>query len=648
MRKQILILCSLFAFVNFDAQSKKKEEIEIQEVVVTATRTERKLKDVPITTSVISSKTIEKAQMVNFKNFLEQELVGVNFNNHGGSESINIMGLGAKYILFLIDGERMAGETFDNIDYNRINLDNIERIEIVKGAASSLYGSNAIGGVINIITKKPKKNVEVSASARYGSFNEMNANIFIGTRQKWGSVSLSSTYKSRDPYVLKDKSPMIYRYENGEVKPQALDKTNVAGYYDYGVNPKATINITPKISLDLSSSIYFKERNLGDESSKKVRDQYQDYSNSGKLNIQFTDDKKMSISGSYGIYEKYDSYLLLRERDKKYENSIWRGSVIYDQKLLQKHSLVFGGEFLSEELLSFMFNNAGTGDKKNMQTYSAFAQQEWNWLKNFTLVTGARYDYHSEYKGQFTWRLSGMYKLGEHVTLRGGYAGGFRSPTLKELYTNWYHPYGGGFQIAGNTNLKVERSHNFNLSSDINFNRLNITVVGQYSNIKDKITSMWKAQSRDTLQYVNFEEARILSTEVSATYRVGMGISLKGGYAFTHDFVKEQLLTRPHTLTARVEYTPEFIRKYAPTLSFSGKYFSGLDVYNTDDSGKKYYVHYNPYSIWRLNLSLNLPLSLQATAGIDNIFGYRPKFSSSYSSISVGSTYFVGLKWTLR
>lgn len=645
-KTKILILISFLFFVSLDAQT-EKEEIKIQEILVTVTRSERKLKDVPITTSVISSKTIEKSQIVNFKYFLEQEIAGVSFGSHGGFANINMLGLGAKYILFLIDGERIAGETFDNVDYNRINLNNVERIEIVKGAASSLYGSNAIGGVINIITKKPKKNVETSISARYGSFNERNANVFIGTKQKWGTLSLSSSYKGQDSYKQKDRSQMVLEYENGSIAMSPLAETPIAGYSDYSVNPKASIYITPKINLDLSTSWYFKERNAGNESAQKQRDEYHDFSNAGKLNIQFSNEKKLIFSGGYGIYERFDKFLLQNRKDRKYENAIWRVSAVYDQKIFQKHSLILGAEWFSEKMLSFLFFKDSSFAKEKAQTYSLFAQQEWNWFKNLTLVLGTRYDHHSEYNGQLTWRFSGMYKWGENMRLRGGYAGGFRSPDLKELYTNWFHPVRGarGFQIVGNSDLKVEKSHNFNLSSDIDFEKLNISVIGQYSRIKDKITTIWKAKSRDTLRYVNLDEAKILSAEVLATYRWKNDVLLRGGYAFTRDFNKEQQLARPHTFTARVEYTPHFVGRYVPMISFSGKYFSGMDIYNI--ARMKYKVHYEAYSIWRLGVNFKLPISLQVDIGIDNVFDYQPEFSGAYSSISPGRTYFVGLRWGL-
>ena len=128
------------------AQDEGEKEIVLKEVVVTATRAAKNLKDVPITVQVITAEDIRKSQATNFQSFLESEFAGINFTYDGGMPNINMLGFGGKYVLFLMDGERMAGETFDNIDYNRIDLDNIERIEIIKGASSSLYGSNALGG----------------------------------------------------------------------------------------------------------------------------------------------------------------------------------------------------------------------------------------------------------------------------------------------------------------------------------------------------------------------------------------------------------------------------------------------------------------------------------------------------------------------
>lgn len=640
--KTKFLLCFLWVINTLQAQ--KNNEKDIQEVVITATRSERNLKDVPITTMVISGKTIEKSQITNFKDFLEQELAGVSFGNHGGSPEINMLGLGGKYILILINGERMAGETFDNVDYNRININEIERVEIVKGASSSLYGSNAIGGVINIITKQPKNKLDADISVRYGSFDEMNGGLFIGTKQNWGAVSLSASYKSKSPYLLRDTAPMERIYDNGNRVKNSLGKTYIAGYEDYGINPKLTLKISPKMDLELSTGYYFKERNAGDEQSKKVRVQFRNYANAGKLKIRLGEKRSLDVSGSFGRYEKYDHYLLLKEKEKNYENELWRGSVVYSQKLFQKHHIVIGAEALSEALLSFMFKSAN--GKRDAQTYSAFAQQEWALGSRFTLVTGGRYDHHSAFAGHLTLRLSGMYQWGENMTLRGGYSGGFRSPTLKELYTDWYHPYGGGFHIMGNEKMKAERSHNFTLSSDFKVKNFNVSIVGQYSYIKDKVATIWNTASRDTLHYANQEKAQILSTELMATYKKN-GVLLNAGYAYTKDFGEGRNQARPHTMTARIEYQPRFLGKYAPTLSFGGKYFSAMEIVTEDYQGK-YKVKYSPYSLWRLGVMWRLPYHFQLNAGIDNLFHYQPPFSNYYTTTAAGRTYYIGVKWSIH
>ena len=437
MSKKAFFL-SLIAIVPLYGQQKKKEkETEIKEVVVTATRSQKKLKDVPITVQVVTAEDIKKSQSTDFKTFLENEFSGINFTYDGGSPNINMMGFGGKYVLFLMNGERMAGETFDNIDYDRIDIDNIERIEIIKGASSSLYGSNAIGGVINIITKDSKSPLDINAGYLYDSSRDHKANLSIGTNLKWGMLSISSFYKMREPYIITD------RISTGGV----YNELNVAGFTNYGISPKLTFNLSPKIDLSLTPGYYFSERNPGTPAGEIVRDRYYNYNLGLKTNIKFNDNQNLIVSGTFDRYDKYDYFRKINEKEKKYENEVWRISSQYNQNLFKKHTLVTGGEVLSEKLLSFMFKNESTGGRENAQTYSAFTQQDWVINPAVTIVTGARMDYHSIFKQYFTFRLSGMYRFDETMTIRAGYSGGFRSPTLKELYTNWFHPWGGGFKL---------------------------------------------------------------------------------------------------------------------------------------------------------------------------------------------------------
>jgi len=632
MSKKAFFL-SLIAIVPLYGQQKKKEkETEIKEVVVTATRSQKKLKDVPITVQVVTAEDIKKSQSTDFKTFLENEFSGINFTYNGGSPNINMMGFGGKYVLFLMNGERMAGETFDNIDYDRIDIDNIERIEIIKGASSSLYGSNAIGGVINIITKDSKSPLDINAGYLYDSSRDHKANLSIGTKQKWGNLSISSFYKMREPYIITD------RISTGGV----YNELNVAGFTNYGISPKLTFNLSPKIDFSLTPGYYFSERNPGTPAGEIVRDRYYNYNLGLKTNIKFNDNQNLIVSGAFDRYDKYDYFRKINEKEKKYENEVWRVSSQYNQNLFKKHTLVAGGEVLSEKLLSFMFKNESTGGRENAQTYSAFTQQDWVINPVVTIVTGARMDYHSIFKQYFTFRLSGMYRFDETMTIRAGYSGGFRSPTLKELYTNWFHPWGGGFQLMGNKNLRPETSDNFNISIDFNFKKLNLTFITQYSKIKDKINL--RGNIGDTLRHVNFHgNTDVLSSEVSAIYKLNKNFHFKGSYSY-YDIGKRRSENRPHTLTFKAEYIPS-AKYYIPSIIISGKYLSRTKIYDDDSSS---FVSYAPYSIWRLQLASKLPLGFTLTGGINNIFGYTADKVSFYSSVDIGRTFYLGLKWNFN
>lgn len=148
-------------------------QFNLGEVVVTGTRTPKFLKNTPIQTRVISAKEIARLDATNVQDLLQQELPSVEFSYAMNQQThLNFSGFGGQGVLFLVDGERLAGETMDDVDFTRLSMDNVERIEIVKGAASALYGSNATGGVINIITKNSQKPLTLNVNARYAKHNE--------------------------------------------------------------------------------------------------------------------------------------------------------------------------------------------------------------------------------------------------------------------------------------------------------------------------------------------------------------------------------------------------------------------------------------------------------------------------------------------
>ena len=127
---------------------------DLGELVVTGTRVPKLLKDTPVQTRLITSAQISRSDATDIRDLLQQEMPGLEFTYAMNQQThLNFNGQGGQSVLFLVDGERLAGETMDDIDFSRLDMNNVDRIEIVKGAASALYGSNAGGGVVNIITK---------------------------------------------------------------------------------------------------------------------------------------------------------------------------------------------------------------------------------------------------------------------------------------------------------------------------------------------------------------------------------------------------------------------------------------------------------------------------------------------------------------
>lgn len=153
---------------NVDSLKTDDMALDLDAVVVTGTLTPKPLKSVPVITRLITSADIRRSDATNIGDLLQSELPGIEFSYSMNQQtSLNMQGFGGNSVLFLVDGERLAGETLDNIDYARLNLDNVARVEIVKGAASSLYGSNAVGGVVNLISKIPDEPVAANVNVRF-------------------------------------------------------------------------------------------------------------------------------------------------------------------------------------------------------------------------------------------------------------------------------------------------------------------------------------------------------------------------------------------------------------------------------------------------------------------------------------------------
>lgn len=608
----------------------KENPLMLDQVVVTGTRTPKLLKDVPIVTRVISERDIKRTDATNIGDLLQTELPGIEFSYSMNQQtSLNMSGFGGNSVLFLVDGERLAGETLDNVDYSRLNMDNVQRIEIVKGAASSLYGSNAVGGVVNIISRESQEPWSVNLNGRYGAHNEQRYGGSVGFDQGRFNSLTNVQYTSIDAIDLSEGT------DNTEVG----DYSTIYGHSTLNVKERLVFTAADGLKFTARAGYFFRERS----SSESLRDHYRSFTGGLKGNYSPTDKDDLELSYAFDQYDKSD-YLVPTDRDvRDYSNVQHTVRTLYNRTFSGKHILTVGGDYMRDYLMSYQFEDNGS---HTQHTADAFAQFDWNPRKKFNLIAGLRFDWFSEAKlSHFSPKIGLMYKL-KNCSLRGSYAGGFRAPTLKEMYMNFY--MGNIFMIYGNPDLKPESSHNFSLSAEYMKGRHNVTVTGFYNIVDDRITTAWN-QALGGQVYTNMSRLQVAGVDANASGRYPSGISWRLSYAYTYEHIRkgEPMLssTRPHTATARFAYDKDW-KHYGLSVALSGRWLSKVttDVYTELTSYEETERQTYPgYTIWKLSLTQRVWRGVNVTLAVDNLFNYRPCYYYSNSPSTTGTACSVGL-----
>lgn len=599
-------------------------DIMLNTVVVTGTRTPKLLKDSPVLTRVISEKDISKSDATNISDLLQTELPGIEFSYSMNQQvALNMQGFGGNSVLFLVDGERLAGETLDNVDYNRLNMNNVGRIEIVKGGASALYGSNAVGGVVNIISREETSPWRLNVNARYGAHNEQRYGGVFSF--KIGKVKSATTvqYTGIDSYDMKSSG----------------DYSRFYGGYNWNIKERITVNATDKLKLVGRLGYYFRQRNAQETS----RDRYRDFSGGLRGIYTFSQANNLELSYNFDQYDKSDFLTVTSNDVRKYSNVQNSGRLIYNHTFDDKHILTVGGDVMRDYLMSYQFTNNG---HKTQVTADGFAQFDLNFVKNLNIIAGLRYDYFSEAAMKHaSSRVSMMYKL-PRVSLRGSYSGGFRAPTLKEMYMNF--DMAGIFMIYGNPSLKPETSHNFQLSAEYTRHLLSID-AGVFCNLVDnRITTSW-SQALKGQRYTNIGRVNIAGFDANASWKHNCGFGAKLSYMYTHEHVKNgepyTSSTRPHTATLRFDYSKRW-KNYGFTVALNGRILSAVtvDEYTSlteyEETEK---VKYPAYTMWKLNMIHRIWKGINVTMAVDNLFNYVPKYYYSNSPSTTGATLSVGM-----
>ncbi|WP_437439311.1 TonB-dependent receptor, partial [Bacteroides acidifaciens] len=318
----------------------KENPMMLDQVVVTGTRTPKLLKDVPIVTRVISERDIRRTDATHIGDLLQTELPGIEFSYSMNQQtSLNMAGFGGNSVLFLVDGERLAGETLDNVDYSRLNMDNVKRIEIVKGAASSLYGSNAVGGVVNIISRESQEPWSVNVNGRYGAHNEQRYGGSVGfNRGRFNSMT-NVQYTSIDAIDL----------SKGTDNAQVGDYSTIYGHSTLNVKERLIFTASEGLRFTARAGYFFRERN----SSESLRDRYRSFTGGLKGNYTITDKDDLELSYSFDQYDKSD-YLVAGDRDvRDYSNVQHAVRTLYNHTFAGKHILTAGGDYMRDYLMSY-------------------------------------------------------------------------------------------------------------------------------------------------------------------------------------------------------------------------------------------------------------------------------------------------------
>ena len=595
----------------------------LETVVVTATRTPKPLKDVPIITRVISAEEIARADVVHIGELLETELPGLEFSYSMDQQvSLNMQGFGGNSVLFLVDGERMAGETLDNIDYNRLNLDNVERVEIVKGAASSLYGSNAIGGVVNIITREPAEPWSVSLNTRYSTLGEKVASLSAGFRAGKLSGLTNAQYVQSDSISLKNDG----------------DYSKVYGSWNYNVKQQLVYRPLDNLKITGKAGYYFRQR----DASPDVKDNYRDFSGSLKAEYDLAENDDLTVSYTFDQYDK-SNYMVAGSRDvREYSNVQHNVRALYAHSFGKSDNLVFGGDFMRDYLMSYQFSDGA----KAQYTGDLFAQLDWSPTDRLNFVSGLRFDYFSD-RNLFhaSPKLGIMYKI-SNCSVRASYAGGFRAPTLKEMYMNFN--MANIFMIYGNPDLEAEESHNFSLSAEYMTRRHNITLTGYWNLVDNRITTAWSDALKGQL-YTNMAPLQVAGFDLNFSAAYDFGLKYRISYTFTHEKIEKgqpmTSSTRPHSATVKIEYGKDW-RVYGFDIALTGRVMSAVtaDVYTSlTDYSQTEKQTYPGYTMWKLSLAQRIWHGVRLNAVIDNLFNYVPDYYYNNSPATIGTTLSIGL-----
>lgn len=635
--------------------------VNLNQVVVTGTGTHRRLKDSPVPVEVISGSDLRQAGVNSFEDALLLLNPAFNIRPTVMGSYFTLNGMSNKYILILVDGKKVAGDVSNNTDLSRIDMGRVKRVEILKGAASALYGSDAIAGVINVITEQPKDPISVQSKTRFGGESSFTQNA--GVDLNFGKFTSSTSYQRRqmggwqlNPNEISGDTVIPTRSESSS----KFHSNIVTQHFTYAPNEQLKL---------YAQGSYF---------NREVNRPVQEKKNDGAYQYDLTYmDYNFGLGGKYfmndGAYISLDLYMDNYEYNKLYtvaqldkKDTTFR---VGDEELTKRQKYYNGnlkgvfrvGEYnkltLGTEYANDYMKNPGSLDEpKEIYTLAVYAQDEIRVWKNLQILPGFRYVYNEMFKNRFTPKIALMYTLGS-FNFRTSYAAGFKTPSIQELYYDYENR---GAITIGNPDLKPEKANYYNVNVEYTGKYLNISANGYINDVKDIIekydigaTDEDKANGIKTRNvYHNLDKASIKGFDISVNSYLGAGFSAAGAYncVYAADGEGRRLSESVrHAATFRGGWTHEW-NKYRLHVNVNGRIQGSKYIYKVDSkTGKITDTSAPKYQLWNLATTHTFaPVGnflFELNAGIDNLFDWtddRPN-GVNYATLNPGRTFFASL-----
>lgn len=431
--KMFLFVTISFGYKSF-SQTKDTISTNLDEVIITATRTERQLSSLPLPAQIISKAQIIQTGALRLNDILEEQTGLIIVPDFGGVLGIQMQGLDAQYTLILIDGVPLVGRSAGTLDLSRVSVNNIKQIEIVKGATSSLYGSEALGGVINIITETPNNTkLKGAFNSRLGTFTTIDNNQNFGFGIKKLKINASINSFSTDGYDL-DKTD---------------NEKTVLPFKNITTQLQVNYKFSNKLSF-LFSNRYFNQKNdvattafNRTASGKTKTNEYNSHSR-----FIYSPNQNLSLIGEF-----YATQYFIQDDIRFNDNN----AILYDdffkenlirpevrtsyQKRNTTYTSGFGLNLNNLERTNF-------GEKALNNSYYGFLQYDYNLKEKFNVLAGLRYDKNLAYASVLSPKLALNYQFGKQFSVQSSVGYGFKAPDLRQLYFN-FENLGVGYIVLG-------------------------------------------------------------------------------------------------------------------------------------------------------------------------------------------------------